>query len=87
MDDDQAVSIFATAMRDKMAKSQAKGRGGWQSCTVDDLWKMLRSHVEKGDPVDVANLAMMIWHNERAAAGATTPDTYGKPIVNACYDW
>src|SRR4029077_20482891 len=65
MDDDEAVSIFATAMQDKMAKSRAKGRGGWQSCSVDDLWKMLREHVEKGDPVDVANLAMMIWHNER----------------------
>ena len=47
----------------KMAASRAKGRGGWQTCPVDVLWRMLREHVEKGDPVDVANLAMMIHHN------------------------
>lgn len=61
--DDAAVNAFARAMTDKMARSRAKGRGGWQSCAVQDLWQMLREHVEKGDPVDVANLAMMIWHN------------------------
>lgn len=61
--DDAAVNAFAHAMADKMARSRAKGRGGWQSCPTPALWQMLREHVEKGDPVDVANLAMMIWHN------------------------
>lgn len=62
--DNVAVYAFSVAMKEKMARSRANGRGGWQECTISDLWTMLRHHVEKGDPVDVANLAMMIWHNE-----------------------
>ena len=61
--DDVAVAAFAAAMKRKMAASRAKGRAGWQECATSDLWTMLRHHVEKGDPRDVANLAMMIWHN------------------------
>lgn len=64
--DDTAVTQFAYAMRSKMEVSRNKGRGGWQTCQTAVLWQALRDHVEKGDPVDVANLAMMIWHNERA---------------------
>lgn len=67
--DDIAVHIFAHAMVDKMAKSRANGRSGWQTCSLDDLWEMLREHVEKGDPVDVANIAMMIYHNQIREAG------------------
>lgn len=63
--DDVAVGIFASAMKGKLAASRAKGRSGWQWCATDDLWCMLREHVEKGDPRDIANIAMMIWHNER----------------------
>ena len=63
--DKAAVQKFAKAMDAKMALSRAKGRHGWQTCTVDSLWVMLREHVEKGDPVDIANLAMMIWYNSR----------------------
>ncbi len=62
--DDVAVNSFAQAMADKMSRSRAKGREGWQTCSVDVLWTMLREHVEKGDPVDVACLAMMIHHNQ-----------------------
>ncbi len=65
--DDDAIDMFASAMRDKMALAPAKGRDGWQTYPVDVLWQMLREHVDKGDPVDVANLAMMIHH--RAAGG------------------
>ena len=72
--DDYAVQTFANAMIEKMALSRAKGRGGWEACTWLELWGMLREHVEKGDPVDVANLAMMIWHNARAARADKTPE-------------
>lgn len=68
--DEVAVHSFAHAMVEKMARSRTKGRGGWQTCSVPDLWQMLRDHVEKGDPVDVANLAMMIWHNQQRDADA-----------------
>lgn len=60
--DDNAIGEFSRAMMRKMAVGRAKGREGWRDCPVDVLWQMLRDHVEKGDPVDVANLAMMIWH-------------------------
>lgn len=62
--DDIAVDMFAAAMKEKMAASRAKGRSGWQTCRIEDLWDMLKAHVEKGDPRDVANIAMMIWHNQ-----------------------
>lgn len=61
--DDQAVDRFAEAMKKKLAKKRAEGRGGWedkQVCSQKDLSSFLRYHVEKGDPVDVANLAMML---------------------------
>lgn len=61
--DDLAVVRFALVMRDKLAAARAKGRGGWEDRTYVDareLSELLRDHVEKGDPVDVANFAMML---------------------------
>lgn len=60
--DDLAVDRCAAAMKAKLAKKRAEGRGGWEgpTCTAALLSQMLREHVEKGDPVDVANLAMML---------------------------
>lgn len=61
--DDQAVDRFAVAMKAKLAVARANGRGGWDDpaqCTVDHLSNLLHSHVAKGDPVDVANFAMML---------------------------
>ncbi len=59
--DDAAVDRFAAAMKDKLAKAREKGRSGWETCPADDLNRMLREHVEKGDPRDVANFAMMLF--------------------------
>ncbi|MDR5802171.1 hypothetical protein [Caballeronia sp. LZ001] len=61
--DDKSVDRFAQAMKEKMAAARAKGRGGWEQCSPDDLSRMLREHVEKGDPRDVANFCMMLWNN------------------------
>ncbi|WP_330728179.1 hypothetical protein [Burkholderia multivorans] len=71
--DDVAVDSFATAMKHKLALARAKGRGGWETCSPADLSRMLREHVEKGDPRDVANFCMMLWH-------------HGSPIVSAPAD-
>lgn len=60
--DDSAVDAFAEAMKEKLAAARANGRDGWQSCSPDDLSHMLREHVEKGDPRDVANFCMFLWH-------------------------
>lgn len=61
--DDFHVGLFAQAMREKLAKKREEGRGGWDDptvCSNSFLSQLLRDHVDKGDPVDVANLAMMI---------------------------
>lgn len=60
--DDHAVNRFAAVMKGKLAAKRLQGRGGWQEPEVPNgyLSRMLHEHVDKGDPVDVANLAMMI---------------------------
>jgi hypothetical protein len=63
--DDVAIQQFAVAMSEKMSLSRLNGRDGWQTCSITELLKMLRNHVHKGDPVDIANIAMMIWYHER----------------------
>ncbi|ABX15542.1 hypothetical protein [Burkholderia multivorans] len=68
--DDVAVDSFATAMKHKLALARAKGRGGWETCSPADLSRMLREHVEKGDPRDVANFCMMLWHHGSPIASA-----------------
>lgn len=62
--DDEAIDHFAAAMRDKMRRSrEQKGRGGWQAAPSARLTYLLVEHLEKGDPVDVANFAMMLHQN------------------------
>lgn len=61
--DDVAVDRFAEAMKAKLARKRADGRGGWDDkelCSQAFLSNLLRGHVDKGDPVDVANFAMML---------------------------
>ena len=61
--DDEAVDRFAVAMKAKLAQKRAEGRGGWENkdeCGQGYLSELLAEHVRKGDPVDVANLAMML---------------------------
>ena len=61
--DATAVGRFAAVMKAKLAQKRAEGRGGWedkQECTSETLSAMLIACVRKGDPIDVANLAMML---------------------------
>jgi len=63
--DDAAIARFSAAMSAKMKFArEVKGRGGWDDeeiCTIDGLTTMFLAGVSKGDMVDVANFAMMIW--------------------------
>ena len=59
-EDMQEVNAFAEKMKRKLSASFKKGRHGWRTCEPDLLRKMLKEHVEKGDPVDVANFCMML---------------------------
>lgn len=50
-------------MKAKLAKKRDDGRGGWEDkeqCSAEFLSQLLREHVEKGDPLDVGILAMML---------------------------
>lgn len=70
-----SVDAFADAMKDKMDAARAKGRGGWEDpsqCSADDLSRLLREHVDKGDPRDVANFCMML-HQRGEAIAARQP--------------
>lgn len=73
--DDAAVDALAALMKAKLAKQRAKGYGGWDTdCTQQRLSEMLRKHVDKGDPVDVANFcAFLVARGEGIAAPATAP--------------
>jgi len=71
--DDAAVDRFAAAMKAKLAEKRAEGRGGWDDpaqCSTGFLARLLREHVEKGDPLDVGNFAMMLWNR----GGATNEE-------------
>jgi len=68
--DDEAIDRFAIAMKAKMAASRAKGRSGWADeaqCSESTLARKLIEHVAKGDPVDIANFAMMLHQREAVA--------------------
>lgn len=69
--DDLAVDRFAAAMKAKLAKKRDEGKSGWEDkdeCSQLFLSQLLREHVEKGDPVDVGNLAMMLHQREEQIA-------------------
>src|SRR5690625_4053990 len=61
--DDMAVDQFAASMKTKLAKKRAEGRGGWQDMSASELSQLLHEHVDKGDPLDVANFCMMLHEN------------------------
>lgn len=76
--DDTAVDRFAEALKAKLAAARAKGRGGWDTpeCTQQRLSDMLREHVDKGDPRDVANFCLFLWaRGEAIAPPAEQPAT------------
>ena len=65
--DDLAVDRFASAMKAKLTQKRDEGRSGWEDkddCSQLFLSQLLREHVEKGGPVDVGNLAMMLHQRE-----------------------
>lgn len=59
--DDLAVDRFAAAMKAKLQwERKERGRSGWQEMSAEALSRILFEHLPKGDPVDVANLCMML---------------------------
>ena len=65
--DSIGVNRFARAMQRKMEAMRTEGRYGWNRpnlFTISKLKARLASATQKGDPVDVANYAMMIWNRQ-----------------------
>jgi hypothetical protein len=60
--DDAAVDRFAARMKWKLAQKRNQGLSGWQdrAWTPEMISQALREHVEKGDPLDVANYCMFL---------------------------
>lgn len=87
--DDLAVVRFSLVMRDKLAAARAKGRGGWEDRTAVDageLSEMLRDHVDKGDPVDVANFAMMLQQRGESITTRLDPvATAARQLQEQCF--
>lgn len=64
---DTLVDQFAAAMKAKLRRAALeRGRSGWDdpAWSVDDVRAALLQHVEKGDPVDVANFAAFWWNKQ-----------------------
>ena len=65
---DWHLGIFTRQeMGSKLEISRRKGRGGWShptECTNARLIEMLKEHLEKGDFIDVVNLAAMIHYRK-----------------------
>ena len=68
--DELGVKRFSRAMRRKLAQKRLEGYGGWnrpRRCSQRRLVALLRSHIKKGDTIDIANFCMMIWNRREAA--------------------
>ena len=59
--DNEAVDKLARAMKNKLAKKREQGYRGWETCKHGDLVQLLINHVDKGDPIDVANFCAFLF--------------------------
>lgn len=62
--DDIAVDAMAAAQKAKLALCRTQGRRGWDNpleCSVEKLSQMFGESLCKGDPVDAANFATMLY--------------------------
>ena len=59
----QLLSSFTDAMASKVMQKVEKGYVGWDQPQIASvLEQKLTENLQKGDMIDVANLAMMLWN-------------------------
>jgi hypothetical protein len=68
-----AVDQFAAAMKLKLSRKSKEGKQGWKEASAEHLSRLLCEHIRKGDPVDVANFAMMLHQNGQSILPDCTP--------------
>lgn len=80
-EDDFAVDRFAEHMKWKLNDARSRGKSGWQdrSWTPEQISAELRRHVDKGDPVDVANYCMFLSARGEPITPAPTPAWHDAP--------
>ena len=59
--DNEAVDKLAQAMKNKLAEKREQGYHGWETCKHGDLVQLLINHVDKGDPIDIANFCAFLF--------------------------
>ena len=70
--DNEAVDKLAQAMKNKLAEKREQGYHGWETCKHGDWVQLLINHVDKGDPIDVANFcAFLFARGEQLTQGGT----------------
>lgn len=72
--DNANVDEFAFRMKAKLRQKREQGYDGWRSAPAHVLSQMLRDHVDKGDPIDVANFSMML--SERGMSITASDDRF-----------
>lgn len=60
---DVLVTSFAATMRHKLRCKSIEGWTGWADLSVQEIKARIIHHIDKGDPVDVANFAAFWWAN------------------------
>lgn len=73
--DNKAVDRFAARMKWKLGQKRRQGRSGWQdrAWTPEMISQALREHVNKGDPLDVANYCMFLAARNEPITPAPAP--------------
>jgi hypothetical protein len=63
---DALVDDFAKHMKSKLRMKAMEGKSGWDDpeWTRDQIKRAMIEHVDKGDPVDVANFAAFLWNRQ-----------------------
>jgi hypothetical protein len=64
---DDLVDDFAHQMKRKIYRAYDQGRRGWSdpNWTPEQIMESLKDHVEKGDPIDIANLCAFLWNRSQ----------------------
>lgn len=64
------MSEFVSSMTNRMIQKHKQGKTGWNDIAIlDELKASLPKYVERGNMVDLANVAAIIWHLENKKYG------------------